>query len=191
MYLYIHMYVYVYVCTCMCEHTYIYIYVYIYVFIYSDISTHVHVHAYVYTYMYMYICIRICVCRANTSTHAAHVAQSVVCYKLPPLERHCRRQTPYRSLTTFGGPLRRGGSTFQTSIMVLRGSVTKPVIAYWADKWTDAELKFLQVERGHKQDWRHTPCSSGFRRGGHCWLMPKGHCRSSVMRWAFYTMARR
>ena len=64
-----------------------------------------------------------------------------------PLERHCRRHTPYCTPITFDGSLTGGGATLQAGVADWAAASTVPVIAYWADTWTDDDLAFLQVKR--------------------------------------------
>ena len=67
---------------------------------------------------------------------------------LKVLERNCRRTAPYSTVITFDGSLTGGGATLQIGIRKRHEISFKPIMAYWADRWSDDDLKLINATPG-------------------------------------------
>ena len=67
---------------------------------------------------------------------------------LREVERHCRRPAPYTVVITFDGTLTGGGATLQVGVRDRAETRTKPVIAYWADRWRADDIELMQFAPG-------------------------------------------
>ena len=65
-----------------------------------------------------------------------------------PVERRCRRGAPHFMAVTFDGSLVGGGATLRAGVTCLKTASKLPIVTYWYDTWSDAELRVLQVARG-------------------------------------------
>ena len=59
------------------------------------------------------------------------------------MRERVRRPRGHSTLVTFDGSLSGGGATLQAGIVNFSTAHLKPMVAYWADSWTDEELAML------------------------------------------------
>ena len=63
------------------------------------------------------------------------------------VERHCRLRPDFFTLITFDGSFTGGGATLQVGLTRLEEASWRPIVSFWHGRWTDDELKLLQVDR--------------------------------------------
>ena len=93
-------------------------------------------------------------CTASSTVRVQHVQGAVQWLNafarddFGPVERRCKRGTGHYMTITFGGTLTGGGATLRAGVTNVKEANKHPLITYWHGKWSDTELRVLQVVRG-------------------------------------------